>query len=479
MSPTSISTLADTHQILEEAYNPAQFQDWGQQLVTLLANYLNQATQGAIASVLPYQTPEAQLADWALGNGTLTADQVMAWFEKAIQRSIHLHHPHYVGHQNPPTLPLAALCDLVDGVLNNPSAIYEMGPVSTAMETHVIAWMARHIGFTQQAGGILTSGGTLGNLTALLTAREVQCQTEGAKSNLAVLVSGQAHYSIARAVQVMGWGETGMVAIPVDSRFKFQPQDLEAAYQQAQSQGKKVIAVVGNACSTATGTYDDLQMMADFCERYGLWFHVDGAHGASALLSPQYRHMLAGIDRADSVVWDTHKTLLMPGLATGVIYRNGRHAYRTFAQKASYVFNPAEEDPWYNMGLRTFECTKKTLALKIYMALAVYGDALFTKYIDHVYGLAREFAQVIDQAPDFELAVMPESNIVCFRYRPSGCRDLDTLQAQIRERIVHSGRFYLVQVQLPQGLFMRCALMNPMTTLEHLTALLSEIRTVT
>src|SRR5690606_32986824 len=150
----------------------------------------------------------------------------------------------------------------------------------------------------------------------------------------AVLASEAAHYSLARAVKIMGWGEDAIAPVPQDERLRLRPECLGKALQHAHEQGRRVIAVVANACCTPTGAYDPLSAIAGFCATHNLWLHVDGAHGASACLSPKYRHRVAGVERADSVVWDAHKMMLMPAACTAVLFRDGAHAYAAFAQNA-------------------------------------------------------------------------------------------------------------------------------------------------
>jgi L-2,4-diaminobutyrate decarboxylase len=210
---------------------------------------------------------------------------------------------------------------------------------------------------------------------------------------------------------------------------------------------------------------------------------VDGAHGASAAFSHTHRARLKGIERADSVVWDAHKLMLSPALVTAVIFRDGRRSHEAFAQQASYLFANAESaaPPWYDIATRTLECTKLMLALRVWAILAVHGPKLLGDYVDGMFDLARRFAERLAAAPDFELAVAPECNIVCFRFRPSGAGGatgvaLDELQSRVRKRIVESGRFYLVQVRLPAGQFLRVVLSNPFIRDEHLAELLDTVR---
>jgi L-2,4-diaminobutyrate decarboxylase len=297
---------------------------------------------------------------------------------------------------------------------------------------------------------------------------------------LGVLVSEQAHYSVQRSLQIAGFGSDGVESVAVDSAFRMRPELLPEAARRLAGRGRRTIAVVASAGSTATGAYDPLEPVAEFCDREGLWLHVDGAHGASALLSSTLRGRLAGVEHADSLLWDAHKMLLMPALVTAVLFRDGDASYQAFAQKASYLFNG--EDPraeWFNLASRTLECTKRWMVLPLYTALTRYGSAFFGRYVEGQVERAARFADALSAASDFELAVRPESNIVCFRYvgqRALTPAELDHLQGRIRAQIVRSGHFYLVQTTLNSRVYLRTTIINPLTTDADLEALLKLIR---
>jgi L-2,4-diaminobutyrate decarboxylase len=475
------------------AFDPELFRREGGALVDLLADYLARAQQGAAAAdampVLPWVPPDQAVADWSVAFPRAGAT-LPAVLGRVIARSNHLHHPRYVGHQVTPPLPEAALCDLVGSLLNNGSAVYEMGPVSTALERLLVRFLAGALGMPAGADGVFTSGGSAGNLTALLAARQARAgfdvwsEGNAAGPPLALLCSSQAHYSVARALQIMGLGARAAWPVPVDARFRMDAHALAPAKRAAEAAGRRVIGVVASAGSTATGAYDPLEPVASFCEAHGLWMHVDGAHGAAVALSTRHRGLLAGIARADSVVWDAHKLMLMPALVTAVIFRDGRRSYEPFAQDASYLFADARPDDsfdaqWFNLAGRTLECTKLMMSLKLYAVLVTRGPAFLAGYIEGLYALAAAFAERLAAAPDFELAVAPESNIVCFRYLPSDGRRgpaLDALQGSVRQRLLERGEFYLVQTGLPGGVYLRVTLLNPFTTMADLEALLAAVR---
>jgi L-2,4-diaminobutyrate decarboxylase len=252
---------------------------------------------------------------------------------------------------------------------------------------------------------------------------------------------------------------------------------LEEYKHKAEERGIKVISVVANSCSTATGSYDNLEAIADFCEKYGLWMHVDGAHGMGVLFSDKYKERVNGIERADSVVIDFHKMLLVPALNTLVMFRNGEKSYETFAQKASYLFQKSQNNVWYNSATRTLECTKSALGIIAYTALKYYGNRYYKKYIDSRYDLAADLAGMISSEEQLELAVAPESNIVCFRYAANGYGDLalNHINAAVRDKIIKEGSFYIVQTELDGKIWLRLTIINPVTSQDNLSALLRRV----
>ncbi len=470
--------------LLDNAFDPEEFRREGHKLVDLIATYLNDCREARPMPVLPPSEPDAMVDFWTKDLHSSGFD-LQNFYQTLIRQSNHIHHPRYMGHQVVPPAPLSALTELLEAMLNNGMAIYEMGPASTAIERVVLRWLAEKIGMTTQADGILTSGGSAGNLTGLLAARQAMCGyniwDEGAydDSPLAFMVSEEAHYSVARAARIMGWGEKGVVKVPVNSHMQLDASRLKETFEKAQSQGMKVIALVGNACSTSTGSYDPLNEMADFAETHGLWFHVDGAHGGAAAMTEKYHHLTTGIERADSVVIDFHKMMLTPALTTAVLFRNGHHADETFAQKAEYLLGCGAKKPWYDSAGRTLECTKKMLGVKVYAMIKLYGDHLFSEYITTTYDLGHFMSELIKREKGFELAVEPDGNIVCFRYRPDDFTgDLNRLTASIRKQILADAGFYVVQTSVGGQIFLRVTLMNPFTKEEDLKDLLSFIRKI-
>ncbi|MEM6966398.1 MAG: aminotransferase class I/II-fold pyridoxal phosphate-dependent enzyme [Bacteroidota bacterium] len=464
---------------LQEAFDVHEFRKKGHQLIDQLADYLEQSMTRREGTVLLWRTPEDAYDDW---KSYLSEDHSTNDFhQKIIDTAMHLHHPHYMGHQVALPVPEAILSNILVGALKNGSGLYEMAPMASTMTKVVMEFLAEQIGFGDQADGFITSGGTLANLTALLTARQVKGHgdiwNEGnPKNQLAVMVSEEAHYCVDRAIRIMGLGAEGLVKIPTNNKFQVDISKLESTYNNAVTNGKIIFAIVGNACSTSVGAYDNLKAMADFAEEKKLWFHVDGAHGGAAIFSKKYKNLVKGIERADSVIIDGHKMMLTAGLITALIYKDGKNSYRTFHQKAHYLWENNQEE-WFNNTKRTFECTKFANVIELYAMIKNHGNRLFAEYVTYTYDLAKILAEKLEATAKFEVAHQPESNILCFRIfdREKNNQELNALNASIRKQLTHEGDFYIVQTMIDGEIYLRVSLMNPFTTTEILDQLITRI----
>ncbi|MEO1713918.1 MAG: pyridoxal-dependent decarboxylase, partial [Bacteroidota bacterium] len=455
--------------LLEQAYDPEAFRQSGHALIDQLADYLAASGRGEIQPVLPWVAPDQQAPQWPVPTegGTKAND----FFTKVLDASHHLHHPQYMGHQVAVPAPSAILAGMLGKLLNNGMAIYEMGPVPSALEYNLAKWIAPYFGWDEGASGFLTSGGTLANLTALLAARKKQVSPdswkEGTTQKLALLVSEQAHYCVDRAVRIMGWGSDGIIKIPTDEQFRMRTELLPQYLEEAKAKGIQVIAVIGSACTTSTGTYDDLESIGTFCQENKLWFHVDGAHGACVAFSKRYQHYLKGIEKADSLVMDFHKMLLVPALATGLFFRAASDSFATFSQEAYYLWSENQDQEWHNFAKRTFECTKTMMVLQIQVLLEQYGVELWQQFVDRCYQLGQDFGTFLQGRPQWELAVPPDGNIVCFRLQ-SEEHDTEKLNRWLREQTLAAGKFYIVQTVLHGETYLRVTLISPYTEMRHL-----------
>jgi L-2,4-diaminobutyrate decarboxylase len=455
-----------------------------------LCAYLEISQQGKEKTLIQKPAEEIaellQLEKW-VKEGGLDPVSTNLFMDAYLANSQHLHHPHYMGHQVAVPHVASGIADFIHGVINNPMAIYEMGPSAAVIERFLINWMLEKVGWFKgthlsdfrnlknNGGGVLTHGGSLANLTALSAARAAiapEAWINGTPDDLVVLAPEEAHYSIARSISIMGMGQNAVISVPVNTLKVMKPEALLPLYRKIKADGKKIMAVVANACTTATGLYDPLDEIGHFCEENNLWFHVDGAHGASALVSNTKKHLLKGIERADSLIWDAHKMLRASSLCAAVLFKDRKNMERAFQQKGSYIFHEKEEIGFDTLPY-TVECTKAALGTKLFWVLAAEGEKGIANYIDNTYNHTHKFYQLIQQHPDFTCLCEPETNILCFQH--TKFRTDNDFQLAIRNELIHRGNFYITSTELNGVRYLRLTIMNNLTKESHIKALLDEI----
>ena len=447
-------------------------------------------------------------------------DRFASIVQQMLDRGHNLHHPHYIGHQVPAPVPIAGLFDAVGAVTNQVMAIYEMGPWATAVERALVNRLGEQIGWQRDNfAGLVTHGGSLGNLTVLLTARNVMLggswedgvgfesdanrspvfkngasnplteddnvkRSNGLKNRPTVIVQADAHYSVARAAGIIGLGTKQVLRAALNSHRQLDPQRLDEQITELKAKGHPVVAVSACACATPIGAFDPLRDVAAVCRKHGVWMHVDAAHGGAALMSRRYRHLLDGVDQADSVVWDAHKMMFVPALCAFVLYRDKRHRFETFRQDAPYLFDPSAPGmAEYDSGMLTLECTKRAAAYGLWGTWSLFGESLFEDLVDVTFDLGRVFYNKLLAADDFVPLHEPQCNIVAFRHVPTVMKDaplevIGAFQRELRRRVIESGKFYIVQTNLGGCGALRVTIINPLTTADDLDELLSTLREV-
>jgi L-2,4-diaminobutyrate decarboxylase len=391
-----------------------------------------------------------------------------------IANSNHLRHPRYMGHQVAIPMIPSLFADLLGALVNNGMAVYEMGPAATAVEKGIVRWMLGKLGWAD-GDGILTHGGSLGNLSALLAARAriiPESWKEGMPPNYVVLASDIAHYSVERAAAILGVGSGNVVKVPVDGSLRLHVEALRRVFAEQVDAGREVLAVVANAGATANGAIDPLRAIGEFCWNEGLWLHVDGAHAAAALVSPEQRKRLDGIELADSITWDTHKLLGTSALACATLFRDRASLAETYEQHAPYLYGEGEK-PGEDLSLKTFECTKAPIGLKLFLNLSVLGEAGLAAHVDRLFGQAQRFHELLAARDGFECFGPPQSNILLFR-----CGTDSELQNRIRQRLVLEGDFYITRATVRREVWLRLVIQNPFTEESDLVALADRIEQV-
>lgn len=490
-----VKNLEQARARIAAAYDPSLLNDAGQRLAGLLAEQMREAL-GSHGPLVRWEDPQTNvdragtfLTD--AGPETFDRDALAGHFSELVQTmlpyGLKLHDPRYIGHQVPASVPLAGLFDAVGSVTNQVMAIYEIAPWASAVEWALVAKLGRRIGWSEDTfSGLITHGGSLANLTALLTARNVRVDgawENGVRGEPVIVAHADAHYSVVRAAGILGLGTGSVIPVGLDARRRMAPAQLDATLARLRREGRPIIAAVACACATPTGAFDPLEEIAKVCERHEVWLHVDAAHGAAACFSERHRHLVSGLRMADSVVWDAHKMLFMPALCAFVFYKDKAHRFATFQQNAPYLFDPSAPGlADYDSGLRTVECTKRAAGFGLWGVWALFGPQLFADMVDVTFAAARVLYEKLCEAEDFETLHEPECNIVVFRHVPASMGDaprerMNAFQLALRRRLVESGAFFIVSTIIDDMAALRVTVMNPFTATEHLDLLMDTLRT--
>ncbi|MFD3573638.1 pyridoxal phosphate-dependent decarboxylase family protein [Streptomyces sp. NPDC058644] len=482
---------SDGSGLLLEAFDAQLFRETSETALAKLEKHLSDLSIRGLELTDP-----ARLSEAAKALMTTERERVAAFDEEKlagiidlyIRTGIQVHSPGYMGRQFSGVVPLAGVIDFVSSVVNQPASFYEAAQLPNAVERIMADELNRFIGWDPaRFTMVTTSGGSLANLTALLAARNQKLPgywSEGGSGlrgqpRPAIAVGSDVHYSVARAAGVMGIGEAQLVRLPLNSRGQISVADARPALEAAERQNLKVFCLVASAGSTSVGAFDPIDELADLARERNLWLHVDGAHGASLLVSDTLREKLRGIDKADSLTWDAHKMMFVPAPCTMLFYRDKEASLTAFRQKASYVFDE-EPDIYtaYDSGGKNFECTKRPMIMTLWSLWAMYGPALFAEKIEYLCQLTEEAHGIVRAEPDFEAVHRPEANILCFRYHPAGIRkeDVHRLQIAIRNSVKLRGNFFISKVNVDGVAALRVVMMNHQITGEHFRMLISEIR---
>jgi L-2,4-diaminobutyrate decarboxylase len=456
----------------------------GQQFAAVTARYLasTRAGHGQVSTPLTSEEISAHFAEELPREGR-SSEAIIERLEKQVMAdAIKSYHPMYMGHQTSAPLPIGIWMESIISALNQSLAVWEMSPTASMIEHQVVAWLAELTGYGAGSGGTMTSGGTEANFTALLAARNAalpDAWEDGVGADPPVVLYGEhAHYAVTRAIGQLGIGRKRGISIP-SRDYKIDVDLLRATLQRLREEGKRVMAVVATAGTTATGSFDDLETIGKICEDSSIWFHVDGAHGASALLSSRPPRALAGLRHTRSLAWDPHKMMLLPLAAGMVLTRNEADLERAFAQQAPYLFHGGKSTRIIDQGIRSFQCSRRADVLKLWAVIQRFGSNGLGRLHDHLCDTARLLYDAIQERDDFEALHEPESNILCFRYLGSGGKRsppnterIDALNRELRPLYNKKGTGWITATVLNERPVLRVTMMNPRTGSAHVRALL-------
>ena len=406
-----------------------------------------------------------------------------------IRMSRHNGHPRFFGYVASPSTPVGAFADLIASTVNTNVTSWRSAPAATEIERTVVRWLGSLIGYNDDAQGLLTSGGSMANLTALLIAHRAKSKDDTVRKGLwnssapmTVYASDQIHMSIPKAADILGFGREQVRIVECDVRFRMNMRALRERIQDDLRNGLRPFCVVGSAGTVNTGAIDGLAEIAGIAREFGLWFHIDGAYGALGALDERKRPLFVGLDAADSVSLDPHKWLYVPVDSGCLLFRDDARARAAFSSAdADYikVHEHADEEAFafWDHGV---ELSRRFRALKIWLTLRYYGTRRIAEAIAADNSLAEYLARRVSEAEDFELLAPVELSICCFRYVPrefqakphsAGAEELgqiDSVLNQLNTQIMHAvqrgGQAYVSNATIGGKFALRACITNFRTT---------------
>jgi glutamate/tyrosine decarboxylase-like PLP-dependent enzyme len=422
------------------------------------------------------QELEPFTAHWPTG---LPRDQWLVLLDRIVALSTRSLHPGFLNQLYGGLQAPGLAGDWLGSVLNMSMATLEIAPLATVLEGLLFQRARQLVGFPQLEdlalqGGTLVPGGSNGNMVALLVARNTlfpQTKTHGLHGSpgpLCFFVSSEAHYSFEKAANAMGLGTSSVWPVPVDHHGRMDPEGLRKTVHHARSQGFSPFFVGATSGTTVRAAFDPLDAIADVCAAEKLWLHVDAALGGSLLFSDVARSMLAGIYRADSVVWDAHKLMNVPLVASILLCRDPKHLVESNTGGGEdYLFHARSDERW-DSGVASLQCGRRADVFKIVFAWLMTGEQSWGRTVDEHLARTQRFGARVAQDPRFELVHPVESVTLCFRVRgPAeslvGPVKLD--QLELRETLLREGRFMVNYAQDHGGQpFFRLVSLNNLVT---------------
>jgi glutamate/tyrosine decarboxylase-like PLP-dependent enzyme len=366
------------------------------------------------------------------------------------------------------------------------NAKWDLSSGAAEIERTVIRWIAEFIGCSPNTGGVLTTGGTMANLTCLHVARKIKANPDAPPadqldpSRMKFYASNEVHSSVESSLDMMGMSSNQLRCIGTHADFRIDCDALEDQILSDIEAGHLPLCIVGSAGSTNTGAVDDLDRLASLASEYGLWFHVDAAYGGPAAGTTIARGLFAGIEKADSITLDPHKWLYLPVETGCALVRNPRHLEQAFSLKPDYLrrqASPNEYEPldWY---ARTFQFTRDAKAVRVWMTFLAHGADAIREEIDNNIQSMRYLGALLAGAPDFELLAPVALSTVCFRYVPQGYdpEGLDELNRVLLDAVEKDGRVFVPGTRVHGMVSFRACTINHRHTKEHVERLMAVVR---
>lgn len=406
-----------------------------------------------------------------------------------VKHATAFHLPQYVAHLNCPVVIPALAGEILVSAINSSQDTYDQSAGGTFMERKLIDWTAGQIGYNpNESDGVFTAGGSQSNLMGLVMMRDCFSQkkynhnikmdglpTEA--SRFRIFVSDKSHFSNLKNASIMGLGEKSIVKVPTDDRFRMDISLLKKYIKREEQLGNIPIGIVATAGTTDFGNIDPLEDIANIAEHYNIWMHVDAAYGCALLLSEKYRDLINGIERADSVTIDYHKSFFQPISSSAFIVKNKKELL-ILKHHADYL-NPKEMDEEEipaQINKSITQSTRRFDALKLWFTLRMMGKEQLAEYTDTVIDLTKDAAAMISEDADFELLSDSDLSVLVFRYVNPEISDLNALNQYIKMKLFYSGEILVASTKVDGNFYLKFTFLNPITTTEDIHQILTTIK---
>ncbi|HEY4000701.1 MAG TPA: pyridoxal-dependent decarboxylase [Candidatus Xenobia bacterium] len=456
-----------------------EFKRIGYRLVDWIAEYLEDSERypvlpkvhpGDVKAALPAQAPQAGES----------MDAILNDFEQTLVPALtHWNHPGFFAYFAISASAPGVLADFLSAALNQQAMLWKTSPASTELEEVTLGWLRKGVGLSDAFEGVIYDTASIATLHGLAAAREatgLNIREKGLQQapRLRVYCSEQAHSSVDKAVILLGLGQEGLRKIPVDQAFSMDPARLRAAITEDRAQGWHPCAVVATVGTTSTTSVDPVPAIASICETERLWLHVDAAYAGVAALVPEMASTLAGCERADSIVLNPHKWLMVPFDLSAFYCRRMDVVRQAFSLVPEYLRTEHDVNNLMDTGI---QLGRRFRSLKLWMVMRYFGlDGLAAILREHV-RMAQWLAEEVDKHPHFERMAPTPFSVVCLRAHPPGTTDPDRLNEAIMDQVNASGEVFLSHTKLHGQLVLRVAIGNQHTTwrhVRHLWSLLQE-----
>jgi len=416
------------------------------------------ADDAALAELRAMEIPE---------HGRPLPEVIDEMVEKVYHHRAQADHPRFFAFVPGPRSPLSAIGDLLTATYNPHAGNWLESSGPSNIELRLIRWLAGNLGLPADCGGLFVSGGSMANMTALVVARDQKLPARERSKGIAY-VSEQTHSSVAKGLKIIGFLPEQIRRIKCDSKFQLDLAELASAITQDKAAGLLPFAVIASAGTTNTGSIDPLPGIRDLCDKENLWMHVDGAYGASIAISPRYRHLLKGIESADSVSWDGHKWLFQTYGCGMVMVRDQAHLKASFHTRPEYLRDTETDEGQVNFWDLGVELTRPARGLKLWLTLQVAGVAAMAAGVEHGFQLARWAEDELTRHSGWEIVSPAQLSIVNFRYAPTGWEEqqINALNVAIAQRALRDGYATVLTTQLNDKTVLRICAIHPDTT-EH------------